>query len=228
MKRLERLTALLSQLQSRRYTSIEKISEKFDVSERTAYRDLRALEESGVPIGFEKNKGYFILDGHFLPPLAFTLEEAKSFIFVEQLARKYTDKEIFGQFSSALEKIKNKLNHEQLEDIEQLQASVQAYVNEAFTPRFLHLAQQACTRKEVLHLQYENLRGIESERKIVPIGITFYNQNWHIIAWCEMRKDYRDFSLARVKNLKRTGVYAEKEYLTLDGYIQKLIAANDN
>ena len=228
MKRLERLTALLSQLQSRRYTPIDKIVDKFGVSERTAYRDLRALEESGVPISFEKNKGYYVLDGHFLPPLAFTLEEAKSFIFVEQLARKYTDKETFGQFASALEKIKNKLNHDQLEDIEKLQASVQAYINEAFTPRYLNQVQQACTSKEILYLHYENLKGIESERKIVPIGITFYNQNWHIIAWCHMREDYRDFSLARVKNLKATGVYSEEEYLTLDGYIQKLIAEDND
>ena len=226
MKRLERLTALLSQLQSRRYTSIEKIVDKFQVSERTVFRDLRALEESGVPVGFEKNKGYYILDGHFLPPLAFTLDEARSFIFVEQLARKYTDKETFRQFSSALEKIKNKLNSDQLEDIEKLQTSVQAYINDAFTPRYLHLAQEACMSREILHLIYENLKGIESERKIVPIGITFYNQSWHIIAWCQMREDYRDFSLARVKNLKATGVFAEKEYLTLDGYIQKLVEAD--
>lgn len=176
MKRLERITALLSLLQSRRFTSIKIIEEKFQISERTAFRDIRTLEESGVPISFEKGKGYFVLEGHFLPPLAFTIEEAKSFIFIEQLAQKYTDQETFQQFSSALGKIKNKLKDSQLADVESLQSRVQAYINPAYQPQHLSLIEQACAQQHILHIQYQDFNGKQTERMIEPIGITFYSQ----------------------------------------------------
>ena len=222
MKRLERLTSLLTYLQSRRYSRVRDIEAKFGVSERTVYRDIKALEESGVPIGFEKDKGYFIVDGHFLPPLAFSLEEAKSFIFVEQLARKYTDKYTFQHFSSALEKIKNKLKDQQLEDVEMLEAKVQAYVNDDFTPKYLSIAEQACSNQNVLQILYEDFMKKKTERIIEPVGITFYSQSWHLIAFCHLRNDYRDFSLNRIKDIHMLEEEFLAPRLSLNEYIQKL------
>ena len=222
MKRLERLTAMLSFLQSKNYTLISEIENKFGNSERTAYRDIKALEESGVPIYFEKDKGYSILHRHFLPPLAFTLEEAKSFIFVEQLARKYTDPEIFQHFSSALEKIKNKLKDQHLADIELLETKVTAYINPDFIPKFLHIAEKACAEHLVLKMKYQDIKGDLTERIIEPIGITFYSQSWHLIAYCRMREDYRDFSILRILQLQITGEHYQRQHLSLQGYIKML------
>lgn len=222
MKRLERLTAMLSLLQSRRFTELSMIEKKFEISERTVFRDLKALEEAGVPISFEKDKGYFIADRYFLPPLAFTLDEAKSFVFVAELAKKYTDNETFQHFSTALEKIKNKLKDQQLSDIENLQEKVGAFIDEKFTPKFLHTIEQACTKKQVLQIRYRNYVGNITERKIEPIGITFYSQSWHVIAFCQLRKDYRDFSLSRILVLQHSGEMSHKKHLTLSEYIQKI------
>lgn len=89
MKRLERLTAMLSLLQSRKYTGLTEMVSRFQVSERTIFRDFKALQAAGVPLCFEDNKGYSIIGRHFLSPLSFTLNEAKSFVFADQLAKKY-------------------------------------------------------------------------------------------------------------------------------------------
>lgn len=222
MKRLERLTALLSYLQSRSFTKITEIEQKFQVSERTVFRDIRALEEAGVPIGFEKDKGYFVADRHFLPPLALSLEEAKSLIFVEQLAKKYTDATTFEQFSSVLEKIKNKLKDYQLQDVEHLQTKVKAYISETDTPRYLSMAEDACSQKTVLEIHYQDSQGTETYRKIEPIGITFYGQSWHLIAFCRLRNNYRDFSLARVLKLNTTPEKFTETRLNLNEYIKNL------
>lgn len=192
------------------------------MSERTAFRDLRALEESGVPIGHETNKGYFVLDRHFLPPLAFTLDEAKSFIFVEQLAQKYTDKETFTHFSSALEKIRNKLKDHQLEEMESLELKVGAYIGRGEPHRFLRIAEQACSKKQVLDIDYQDVKGLKTRRLVEPIGITFYNQSWHLIAYCRLREDYRDFSLVRIIDLQITDKAFKKEHITLNEYVQGL------
>lgn len=222
MKRLERLTALLSFLQSRRYTPISDIIDKFQVSERTVFRDINALEASGVPISFEKEKGYYILGRHFLPPLAFTLEEAKSFIFVEQLAKKYTDRETFHQFSSALEKIKNKLRDVQLDEVEELEEKVGVYIGQAGSPKYLHQVEQACSQRQILALHYQDVRGQVTQRRVAPIGMTFYGESWHLIGFCQLRNDYRDFSLARIISLTLTGEIFEEEHLSLKGYIKRL------
>lgn len=225
MKRIERLTAILSYLQSRRYTSISELQEKFDVSERTLYRDLRSLEEAGTPIAFEKDRGYYILGGHFLPPLSFSMEEAKSFIFVEQLARKYIDADTYQHLSTALQKIKHKLGEEQLESWEDLEEKVGVYVGEHQSATYLPLVEKACSHRYVVKLLYQDFLGRETERTVEPIGITFYSQTWHLIAYCQLREAYRDFSLARIQELHLTSDIFEDNRLTLGEYIKQLETA---
>lgn len=222
MKRLERLTALLSLLQSKSYTKIQEIEARFNISERTAYRDIKALDEAGVPISFEADRGYFIVGGHFLAPMSFTVDEAKAMLFVEQLAKRYTDKEVFGNFTSALEKIKNELKNYQLADVESLGANIKAYVNEDYTPKYLHLAQQACSEKRVLKLTYTGWNKKTTTREVEPIGITFYSQKWHLIAYCRLRNDYRDFAFPSINAIALTHEQMQQERLTLAQYIEKL------
>ena len=68
MNRIDRLTAILVQLQSKKVVTAKEIADRFEISLRTVYRDVRALEDAGVPIGAEAGKGYFIMDGYHLPP----------------------------------------------------------------------------------------------------------------------------------------------------------------
>ena len=209
-------------LQSRRYTLLTEIEERFQVSERTVFRDIKALEAAGVPMAFEKDRGYFIAEGHFLPPLAFTREEAKAFIFVDQLARKYTDQETYAHFSQALEKVKNKLRESQLEGVEELAERVKAYVVENERPQYLVLVEKACSEQEVLQLEYEDANGATTKRAVEPIGMTFYSQSWHLIAWCRLRKAYRDFSLSRVVKMEVTEENYSGKHLSLEDYIREL------
>src|SRR3546814_5771850 len=78
MKRVDRLFGILIALQSRQYTSLDWLADKYDIIERTVYRDLRALSELGIPLSFEPLKGYCIVQGYFLPPVSFTSEDRKS------------------------------------------------------------------------------------------------------------------------------------------------------
>ncbi len=222
MKRLERLTAILTFLQGRRYTNINDLCTRFDVTARTIFRDMKSLKESGVPIAFADSKGYFVADGYYLAPLALTIEEARSFIFVEQLANKYIDQATRTHLNSAMEKIRTRLRDHQLEDLAELEEKVLAYVNPKFTPKLLDAAQEACAKKQVLLIEYANFQGVESERIIEPIGITFYSQQWHLIAYCRLRSDYRDFVLTRINKLEKLPENFSRAHLTLIEYIDLL------
>ena len=91
MNRIDRLFNILTVLQSRKYVSAEFLSEQFDISVRTVYRDVKALSESGIPVTFEPHRGYCIVPGYFLAPVAFTSEEANALLLSESLVSGFTD-----------------------------------------------------------------------------------------------------------------------------------------
>ncbi|HEY8512458.1 MAG TPA: HTH domain-containing protein, partial [Cyclobacteriaceae bacterium] len=85
MNRIDRLTAILIHLQSKRLVKAEELASRFDISLRTVYRDVKALMEAGVPIGSEAGVGYFIVDGYHLPPVMFSQEEAGAMLLAGKL-----------------------------------------------------------------------------------------------------------------------------------------------
>jgi predicted DNA-binding transcriptional regulator YafY len=105
-KRFDRIVAILIQLQSKRIVKAQELAQRFEVSLRTIYRDIRTLETSGVPIYSEAGIGYSLLNGYRLPPVMFTREEATSFIAAEKLMQKFTDPELGKHYAAATFKLK--------------------------------------------------------------------------------------------------------------------------
>src|SRR3954447_3068852 len=101
MNRIDRLTAILIQLQSKRVVKAQEIADRFEISLRTVYRDVRALEEGGVPLVGEAGVGYSLVEGYRLPPVMFTKEEASALLFGAKLVEKMSDHSIQKEFQSA-------------------------------------------------------------------------------------------------------------------------------
>ena len=80
MNRIDRLFGILTLLQSKKFVTGEKIAEKFNISVRSVYRDIKALNEQGIPVSFEPHRGYFIVNGYFLQPVSFSTEEANALL----------------------------------------------------------------------------------------------------------------------------------------------------
>jgi len=83
VKRISRLTAIVTQLQSKRLVTSTELSKKFNVSIRTIYRDIKALEQAGVPVLIEEGKGYTLVEGYKVPPVMFTEGEANALVTAE-------------------------------------------------------------------------------------------------------------------------------------------------
>src|SRR5215213_11860846 len=98
MNRIDRLFGILTFLQSKKYVPAEKIAEKFDISVRTVYRDIKALCEQGIPVSFEQYKGYFIVQGYFVPPVSFTSEEANALLLMEFMVEGFADRSIYTHY----------------------------------------------------------------------------------------------------------------------------------
>jgi predicted DNA-binding transcriptional regulator YafY len=207
LNRIDRLSAIIILLQSKQFIGSEDIAERFGISIRTVYRDLKALEEAGVPIGMEAGKGYFLVEGYHLPPVMFTKDEANSFIVAEKILAQSTDPSVFKQFQSALTKIKAVLKNEQKIITEKLESCI-SVTNFPFTPSsegFMVEILQAISEKKILNITYHAFyNGETTQRLIKPFGIIYYGLDWHLIAFCILRNNYRDFKISRIKNLNLT------------------------
>lgn len=233
MNRIDRLTAILIHLQSKKIVTAQEIADRFEISIRTVYRDIRSLEEAGVPIGSEAGKGYFIVEGYYLPPVMFTKEEATSLLIGEKLVEKLTDETIDENFKSALFKIKSVLSSEEKDYVESINDGVHVLSSKTTQPEFpnnfLNDIQYALAHQRVLKINYHSLwKDQETCREVEPVGLFYYSVSWHLIAHCRLRNAYRDFRIDRIKNLELTDKsYLKNEKFTIEDYFEEMISDSD-
>jgi predicted DNA-binding transcriptional regulator YafY len=228
MNRIDRLFGILTLLQSRKYVSAEAISDKFGISVRTVYRDIKALCEQGIPVSFEQPKGYFIVQGYFLPPVSFSSDEANALLLIESLVNGFSDKSIQLHYANALNKVKAVLGSMQKEKLDSLSHSIKLQMPACVNLDFDHLSrlQQAISCKTVIDMDYTNTKGEISRRQVEPIGLIFYALSWHLIGWCHLRGEYRDFRVSRIVKLRDTGLPFQKtDHMAVNEYMKLLPVA---
>lgn len=203
--RLSRLTAILTQLQSKRLLTATQISKKFNVSIRTVYRDIRALEEAGIPICTEEGKGYSMPEGYRLPPVMFTENEANALITAEQLVLKNKDASFVKEHTEAINKIKSVLLHSTQEKVELLSKRIVFRQNSENDSTSNHLSslQIALTNFNLTKITYHSPDNKQTTlRTVEPFALYSTQENWLLIAWCRLRKDYRTFRLDRIESIE--------------------------
>jgi predicted DNA-binding transcriptional regulator YafY len=203
VNRIDRLHAILTHLQSKRKVTAQEMADRFQISLRTVYRDVKALDESGVPVIGEAGSGYTIMEGYRLPPVMFTQEEASALLLGAKLAEQFTDGSVKRHFNAALFKIKAVLRSPDKEYVDSLTEHIEIlsrYAPDLESPQQnLSMLQQAVVNKKIVHLQYRsNIKEEVTLRKVEPIGLLHYGNAWHLIAWCHLRNDYRDFRMSRM------------------------------
>lgn len=231
MNRIDRLQAILTTLQSKRVVRAEDLATRFEVSVRTIYRDIRALELGGVPIGAEAGVGYFIMDGYHLPPIMFTDKEARALLLGGKIVEQFTDAKIAANFNDALTKVRAVLDLEKRDELETLDRDI--IVNpfpgekQPQGPEELQIDQikTALTSSKVVSIDYiSGGKGEHTTRELEPVGLCYYYGGWHLIAYCRLREDYRDFRLDRISKLKVNGQsYARHKHPSLQEYLDQLI-----
>lgn len=223
MNRIDRLMGIMTLLQSKKYCTAEQLSDKFVISIRTVYRDVKALSEIGIPVHFENGKGYYISQGYFLPPLSLTIEEANALILLNTLADKFTDNSIVKHSHSALTKIKAILRYSDKHKAEELSSQINVYISpdDKNKTKWLAPIQNSIINKTVLEIKYTDNEGRQTKREIEPAGLIFYTFQWHLYAWCKEKKQYRDFKVNNINYLADTGKpHNIKEHLKIEDYIK--------
>lgn len=225
MNRMDRLLGILTLLQAKKFVPAEKIAEKYCISIRTVYRDIKALVELGIPVSFEASKGYFVVQGYFLPPVSFSSDEANALLLSESLVFGFADRSIQKHYSTALNKIKAVLRSQQKEKLDLLTDSIrmQMHPNLIMDVDYLSLLQHVISARTILEIEYKDHKEQVSHRQLEPIGLIFYAFNWHLIGWCHTRKDYRDFKVGRLVRIRDTGLpFTKSSHTEISEYMKSL------
>ncbi len=206
MNRIDRLTAMILMLQGHRVITADKIAAHFEISARTVYRDMAALGEAGVPIVAEAGVGYTLMRGYHMPPVMFTDEEVAALFMCSELTEKFGDESLKKPLREAMLKVRSVLPPDRRDYLSRLgnSISVQAPALRGLgKERSLMPVQEAVVRRRCLSLNYNTAgQGEISKRVVEPLGVVFYSQRWHLIAWCRLRCGIRDFRLDRITALR--------------------------
>jgi predicted DNA-binding transcriptional regulator YafY len=188
-----------------------QIAARLEVTLRSIYRDIAALQAMRVPIEGERGIGYILRPGFDLPPLMFTIEETEAVVLGMALIDRTADAGLKQAAKRVLAKIA---------------AAVPPPLRDSLAPRTLHawgsvaplpegldlgLVRAAIRAEEKLSLDYRDEQGRATQRIIQPIALIYYSETATIVGWCELRQALRNFRADRVAECQPTGTYFQGE-----------------
>lgn len=233
MNRIDRLSAILIQLQSRRLVKAQEIAEKFSISLRTVYRDIRSLDEAGVPVIGEAGTGYRLMDGYKLPPVMFNQDEATALLTAAKLVQSKTDAGISKHYISALDKIRAVLRGSEKDHLEEIDQHIAVMTH----PAIVHQPQEewhlqpllrAIGHSSVVEINYTSIEKNETTiRKVEPVGVYYMGDHWYLIAFCQLRNDYRNFRTDKIDKLVITEEKILKTHPSLQSFISRTSAERE-
>lgn len=201
MRRADRLFQIVQRLRRKRVTTASELAQALEVSERTIYRDIADLSRSGVPVTGEAGVGYALLPGFDLPPLMFTRPEVEAIVLGVRAVQAWGDEELATSARSALERIEAVLPG----GLRSVPDSTALYAPDHHVPaaatRWIATLRSAVDKRRKLVLRYARPNGERTQRTIHPLGLFFWGHTWSLLAWCELRGEFRNFRLDRMLDL---------------------------
>ncbi|MDA0279143.1 MAG: YafY family protein [Proteobacteria bacterium] len=206
MRKSERLLQLLVLLRGRRRASTaNELANRLQVSQRTIYRDIQSLLLSGVDIVGEAGVGYCLQPGSGIPPLMFNEKELEALVLGIRLVKGWADDELCAAASTAQDKIKAVLppRIQQVHEHKLTKYLVPDYHRQSHV-KFSEVIRSSIDSTRVLEIEYSDEKSKASTRTIKPLGLVFWGAKWTLVAWCQLRDDYRLFRLDRIADAKPT------------------------
>lgn len=230
MNKTDRLFAIVLELQGRRVVRAQDLAQLFETSIRTIYRDIQALCEAGVPIFGSPGQGYSLLEGYFLPPVSFTVDEAVSLIVGADFVEQRFDEDYGRRARFARGKIEALLPPGKREEAERIRDSIRIIHPEDrdsldLERSHIEIVRAALSGGRKLRFDYAGRPGGEranperTVRTVAPYGLVLLNGRWILVAHCELRGAIRNFRVSRIRHLRLTDEpYAVPEHFRLQDY----------
>lgn len=200
MRRADRLFQIVLFLRRRRVATARDLAQALEVSERTIYRDIEELSACGLPIEGAAGVGYRLRRGFDLPPLMFDREELQALRLGARMVRSWADAELSQAAANALRKIEAVLP----EGMDDPGEALYAPNLKPYPVRLVGLLRRGVTEHRKARFAYTREDGTASNRTVWPLGLFYWGAVWTLVAWCELRNDFRSFRLDRIADAEVT------------------------
>ena len=199
MVRSQRLLALIDLLRGYRYpVSGKTLAEKLNVSLRTLYRAIVTLQEQGANIEGEAGVGYVLKPGFLMPPLMFTEEEIEALVLGARWVAQRTDSQLSNGAQNALNKIASVLPAELKDILDDTTLLIGPSKESTSDTVDMAEVRQAIRDEKILSIDYRDLKGKHSQRRIWPFALGYFDEVRVLVAWCELRQEIRNFRTDRI------------------------------
>jgi predicted DNA-binding transcriptional regulator YafY len=199
MSRSERLFDLLQALRRhRRPVSGKVLAQETGVSIRTLYRDIASLQAQGAVIEGEPGVGYVLKPGFLLPPLMFPPEEIEALVLGSRWVADRADNHLRDAARSALARIGAVLPAELRLEVDTSALLIGPGAKPSPDSIDLATVRQAIRAERKLAIAYRDAKDDVSRRVIWPFALSFFDQARVLVAWCELRQDFRHFRTDRI------------------------------
>ncbi len=203
MNKTERLLNLLQLLRGYRYpVSGQCLAERLNVSIRTLYRDIASLQAQGAHIEGTAGQGYVLKPSFFLPPLMFTSNEVQALLLGMQWVTQYGDMPLSHAATEVLNKILYVLPSNIKNTLHAFSLRVGPPATESFKTEDLSLLREAIAHQKKIELSYQSEKNQKTQRIIWPFTIGYFTHTRILVAWCEEKKDFRDFKTSNILSIK--------------------------
>lgn len=199
MRRADRLFDIIQSLRSStRPLTASALAERLEVTPRTIYRDIAALQARRVPIEGAPGVGYVLRRGYDLPPLTFTTEEIEAIAVGVRMVRRLRD----DALCLAAESVQSKVTVALPEAMRRALSAPQIWVSDGAAQRPAGVdpaeLRSAIRASRKLRITYADESGRRTRRTVRPIAMVYYVDVTLIAAWCELRRDFRHFRIERI------------------------------
>ncbi|MCI0838070.1 MAG: YafY family transcriptional regulator [Chloroflexi bacterium] len=204
MKQMDRRLLILMRLREETPVRASDLAQDCECSVRTVYRDIDALCQAGVPVASMPGEGYRLVPGYHLPPIAFAAEEAVQILLGIDLALGLGTMAQRDAARSAAAKVDAVLLPETREAVARLRERIRASPQIAgeLSPH-LPLLQEAVVGDRVVRLRYHSYEPDRvTKRDVEAHLLVFYSGDWHLIGYCRLREDVRDFRAGRIESAR--------------------------
>jgi predicted DNA-binding transcriptional regulator YafY len=206
VNRIDRLFAITTQLQARGRLRAADLAAHFEVSQRTIYRDIGALSESGIPIVSLPGQGYTLAEGFFLPPLILSQREAVAVVLGARLLASHGSAEIASAADDGVAKIVAVMGEDARRELAELDGAIDVAAAPSFADRLdlndrrVESLRRAILERRLVTLRYFGRnRGEETMRQVEPRRLSYADGAWYLTAFCRSRQDERAFRLDRIE-----------------------------
>lgn len=205
MRRADRLFQIVQYLRGGRLVTARSLADRLEVSERTIYRDIADLQSTGVPIDGAAGVGYLMRGGYDLPPLMFSRDEIVALVAGARLIRAWGGAAMARAAEEALIKIDAVLPDPERERARNIEIHAIAEEMTLLVRERIDALDRAVEDRCRLRLDYRDAEDRQTDRIVRPLGLWFWGKVWTLVAWCELRSDFRIFRLDRIDRMEDLG-----------------------